>query len=306
MSKIPPKAPPPSPTVSEDSPNIKQTSPPTETPSPTSPAHADQSVFESKATAPTPAGLAPSPHDAAFSEPGSSAPASMDEDLIPDPPEEFFDALETLQQIQDLERADAIPEPPEEFFDALQTLDTELFTFGDARMSRADIKQTIKIVEDMETVLIHALERHIKQQDIPGGASRKSNASRRRRTIPGPDGTSRTMDFRSPKDNIESVKERYFSKRERQALQRLAAALPEVTNTKDLSTKTGGFQSEILQALSDPPIEIYQVRNLLPIQETGSLVPSKPGSKQKPKATLTRVTSPMLIDKARQAGVFED
>lgn len=301
MSKIPPKNEPP---VFDNTPGVDTTSTPTTQTPPTSPGHADQSSFESKAI--SPGADAPSPLDAAFSESVSSDATEVNEDLIPDPPEEFFDALETLQQIQQRDQADAIPEPPEEFFLAAQTLDTEFFTFGDARMSRADIKQTIKIVQDMETVLIHALQRQLKQQDIPGGAPRKTRAARVRKTVPGPDGKPRTLTLRARKDSVESVKERYFSKRERTALQRLAEALPKITNTNDFNTKMGGFQREALQALSVPPVEIYQIRNLLPIQETGSLLPSEPGGKQKPKPTLTRVTSPMLTDKARQAGVFED
>ena len=301
MSKIPPKSPPP---VSDNTPGVDTTSTPTTQTPPASPGHTDQSSFESKAI--SPGADAPSPLDAAFSESVSSDAADVNEDLIPDPPEEFFDTLETLQKIQQRDRADAIPEPPEEFFLAAQTLDTEFFTFGDARMSRADIKQTIDIVQDMETVLIHALQHHLKQQDIPGGVPRKTRAARRRKTVPGPDGKPRTLTLRARKDSIESVKERYFSKKERMALQSLAKALPKITNTNDLNTKMGGFQSEALKALSNPPVEIYLIRNLLPIQETGSLVPSEPGGKQKPEPTLTRVTSPMLTDKARQAGVFED
>jgi hypothetical protein len=201
---------------------------------------------------------------------------------------------------------DLIPDPPEEFFDARQTLKTELFTLGDARMSRADIRRTIQIVQDMETVLIHALRRHLESPNIPGGTPGKSHAPRVETTVPGPDGQPRTIALRSRKDQTDSVKDRCFSPIEREALVRLAQALPRVTNTNDLTTRMGAFQSDALKALANRPLEIYTIRTLLPIQETGSLAPSKPHGKEKPRPTLTRATSTMLMEKAREAGVFEE
>jgi hypothetical protein len=183
--------------------------------------------------------------------------------------------------------------------------DTRLFTIGKGRISRDDIKRTIQIIQDMEAIIIKTMTSRLGQQNIPGGAPRQNPAPRIKRTITGPDGKPRTIDFRGKQDQIDSAKDGTFSKDSRLKLLALAQSLPPHTNLDDLDTRAGDFQTECIALLSEPGTDIYAIKQLLPIKESGALVPSDPNSNQKPDATYTPITSKMLLDQAIAIGALK-
>ena len=180
----------------------------------------------------------------------------------------------------------------------------ELFTVGNTRMSRRDIKTTIKVVKTMESVLISVLKKEL--HTLP---TKPTNPSNRRilREITLPDGTEKTITARLKGDSIASVKPRVLTQAERSTFLHLAHGLP---RSRALPGTTGyrkqSFKADLIHLLSGRnPVELYQLRQLLPIQESGSRAPLNPESSTKPEPTFTGHTSMELLKLATDLGVFK-
>ena len=112
-------------------------------------------------------------------------------------------------------------------------LNPELFSVGEARMSRKDIEMTIKVVTAMETVIITSLDRLEKAEKNREGVPPPELWGRGRKVVPAPEGGSRYIAVRSAGSSESSgreVKARYLSRQERKILLRLAQRLPKVTD----------------------------------------------------------------------------
>jgi len=143
------------------------------------------------------------------------------------------------------------------------------------------------------------------QRAPPPLSANKDPAPRIKRIITAPDGKPRTIDVRGKQDHIDSAKDSTFAKASRLKLLALAQSLPPHTNLDDLDTRAGDFQTECITLLSEPGTDIYAIRQLLPIKESGTLVPSDPNSNQKPDATYTPITSTALGDQAIAIGALK-
>ena len=306
MVKIKPPGTPPSPLPSSDVSQPQEgASPGKSTPAGATPGSGDQSKFETgnSTSFREQAGenMPGSPVAEAFeSESGKGALSVENAVESADSEDEFFDALESIEEAQAL-----LEEPDEEFFDTTDKMDSDLFKVGNMQMSRADIKKTISIVEQMETVVIGEMDRLLANENNPKGVPPTRGHPKGVVEVPSPDGGKRSITARSPKDSIQSVKERFFNRKARKQLLHLTRTLPKVTSSDGSKKKMSEFKREILRMLIQPTVELYQIRTLLPIKESGSLKGVEADGGAKPAPEYERVTSNMLKEKAEELGVLD-
>ena len=108
---------------------------------------------------------------------------------------------------------------------------------------------------------------------------------------------------RTRRDSVPSVKERFLSKQERSFFLKAAGNLPNVKHPVSGKSKQTDFKREVLRVLGQRDVELYELRTLLPIKESGSLAPISKSGNTKAPPRYHRVASTMLRKKARDLGV---
>ncbi len=181
----------------------------------------------------------------------------------------------------------------------VDNLQQQWFQVGKMLMSGADIQLTIEIVEEMETTLMACMKRLLNETSTPTGVRSQKQRPRVIRKVPAPDGGERQIRARQKKDSIRSVKERYLSPQEHRFLRNLADELPEVVEPESGRLKSTGFKLEVLRVLYQPKVELYQMRTLLPIKESGNLLQSAQEGETTTTIRYERVASTMLKQKAK-------
>jgi hypothetical protein len=140
------------------------------------------------------------------------------------------------------------------------------FSVGGAQLSRLEIKRTIEIISQMESIIIKGLTAALTHTFSP----KKGRGTKTPLSIPRPDGTHKTMLMHNPGDVEMSVKERFLTPEAQNALLQLARQLPS-PRTSDGGSKWS-FRQEAIQLLKqDNAIPFHEVRRLLPVTESGSL-----------------------------------
>ena len=186
----------------------------------------------------------------------------------------------------------------------------QLFAVGNASMSGDDILSTIETIQAMEAIIISSLERQLKSPPLQTRAKRgtlkKIFDPKDTRTVPGPDNKPRTIEVQSPLDHIPSVQERVFSQEEVKKLKALLKDLPLITPSDGAPQKASDFQSRLTRVLYQIEVPLYQVRELLPIKESGSMIPLSRDATTKEAPVFTPVVSNDLLAKARSLGLLDD
>lgn len=198
--------------------------------------------------------------------------------------------------------SESIPLPPSEL---VANPATELLSVGSGHMSGEDILRTIELIEGMESILTQSIERQLGSTPEAQTYWNWVFDPLTQKKIDGPDGTSRTVKVRSRRDHTNTVKARFLSNEEKGALISLVKEMPLIT-TDDSEQVPGGFHSRMLGILEQDEVPLHEARQLLPIQESGSLVPVSADSTTKPAPEFTPVTSTELRKKAGELGLISD
>jgi hypothetical protein len=194
-----------------------------------------------------------------------------------------------------------------------------LYKMGQLFMTGEQIRTTIELVELMEATVVRSLQRAYQDQKTPGSFGTEEEKSRPHSElveveVPAPGGGTRTIMARSKVDSIDTVNERYLLKEEKAELLKLAGQLPDAilkTVKGNQRPKPAAFKRELLKLLeSGEEVQLYEIRILLPVKETGALslkdyVETKDGKRVKPEPKFKPTSSEMLRERAEQMGVFK-
>ena len=196
-----------------------------------------------------------------------------------------------------------------------------LYKVGEMEMSAADIRTTILVVEEMEGAVIATLKRGLEMQSTPGGSmteAEREEASRASAptvvTVPAPCGGTREILARTKDDNVDVVNKRFLHDSERKELKVLAEKLPNGIKSgsgetpEEVPTQFKAALEELLG--SNEEIELYEVRILIPIKETGVLslkdyIQNETGKKVKPAPHFEGTSSKMLTEQALKLGIMD-
>ena len=196
----------------------------------------------------------------------------------------------------------------------------KLFKVGRFFMSARQITVTIELVERMEATVVASLKRAYEDQKTPGSFGTEEEKSRPHSElveveVPAPGGGTRTIMARSKGDNIDAVNERYLLQEEHAELLQLAQELPDgvmKTVKGNERPKPTAFKRALLKLLrSGEEVELYEIRTLLPVKESGTLnlndyVENADGKRVKPEPEFTPTASEMLREHARKIGALKD
>lgn len=187
------------------------------------------------------------------------------------------------------------------------SLTEELFSEGALPMSGDDILRTIEVTAAMEEVLIRSLVRQLKspkpQTKAKRGFLKKVFDPKLKKTVPGPDKRPRTVEVQLAEDHIPSVSQRYVSEQERQELKALLNDLPQLVPENNSSPKQTEFHRRLTRILYQVRVPLHELRQILPIKETGSLIPLSRDATTKPAPEFAPVVSSELLEKARELGL---
>lgn len=147
----------------------------------------------------------------------------------------------------------------------------DLVVYGDLRMSRADVAETVEVVRQLEGVVISSLERHLEELKSASISEPVGRGGTRTRVVTMPDGTTKEIEVRSQRDTSPSVQERFLSRSEQKRMFDIANTLPMAYATDELRKVPTPFKTALLQLIRQSPVPMFEVRKLLPIQESGSL-----------------------------------
>ena len=276
MPKIPPQTPPTSPQLLEEDTSSTQASPNQAT---TSEVDLIESISEGPSTA------------------GEKGPPST-EDALASPGSTGNERREAI--------AGAIPESPPEVAMEAATMDA-LITFEAGSMSGDDVIRTIEVIEAMEAIISSSIERQLKSP-IPRkrGFMDKLMNRQEKITVPGPDGKPRNVSVRQPDESSPSISQRSISDEEKNELQVLLKELPRMENPINPRRTFTEFTGRMTRLLYQEKVPLHELREILPILESGEMVPLSDEATTKSAPELRPVVSKDLRKKARALGLLKE
>ena len=179
-----------------------------------------------------------------------------------------------------------------------------MFTVGTMKMSRGEIKTALKITRSMEALLISILKANQSPSLSRGALSGGERAERRVRT---PDGVEKVIPLCSVADQCSSVRDLTLTRTIQKRFLELAMELPappRSINSRYWANRH--LKTDLIKLLSKrEPVGLFELRALLPIRESGALVPESGQGSGKPAATFIGLTSRELITVATRLGAIE-